>query len=309
MNSKKVNWFYLCTVLIYIGTIIGVNVYYYIFGTGGVTIITSLLLGQAIIFVPAALFVLFSREKINAVLGFRKIKISSILMIILFTYLMLPITTVINAVSMLFVDNTVTQMSGAVLQMPMALMVLLMGVLGPLSEEMIFRGMVFGGYKKSGNTVKAIILSALLFGLMHMNFNQAAYAIFLGVVMAVLVEATGSLWGSVVFHMTVNIENVMLMYISRSMFTEEYTKQAEQLTGDTQQMLMVIGIYGVIAMVTTSIALCVLAWVAKNEQREEHLRQIWASRKEKSGRTVTIPLVTGIVIAVAFMAFELIVSG
>lgn len=308
MNSKRVNWFYLSTVLLYIGLIIGVNVYY-MFGGRGMSIIASIVLGQAIIFVPAVFFVIFSREKINHILGFKKIKISSALMIILFTFLMLPITTVINAVSMLFVDNTVAQMSGLVLQLPMLLMVLLMGVLGPLSEEMIFRGMVFGGYKRSGNTIKAIILSALLFGLMHMNFNQAAYAIFLGIVMAVLVEATGSLWGSVIFHMTVNIENVVLMYLSQNLNPSIFEEEAALLTQDTNQMLMAIGIYGVIAMVTTPIALCVLAWIAKNEHKDEHLRYIWASRKEKSERMITVPFIIGIVLAISFMVFDVIISS
>lgn len=229
-------------------------------------------------------------------------------MIILFTYLMMPMTTVINAISMLFVDNTVAQMSGQVLQVPWYIMIPLMGVLGPISEEITFRGIVLNGYKKSGNTFRAVFWSALLFGLMHMNFNQAAYAVFLGIVMALLVEATGSIWGSIVFHITVNTQNVLLMFVSSAFTSENYIDEAQELLEGKDAMLATIGIYGVIAMVTTSIAVCVFAWVAKNEKREMHLKQIWYGRKENRGRMVSVPLIIGIVLSVAYMVLDVIVG-
>lgn len=306
MSSKKVNWFYLTIVLLHIGVVTGLNLYTYYVGYLNIPIVLNLLMSQGIILIPALLFALFSKEKLNDLLGFHKIKISSVFMIILFTYLMMPMTTVINAISMLFVDNTVMQMSGSVLAMPMPVMILTMGVLGPLSEEIVCRGIVFNGYKRSGNAFRAILFSALLFGLMHMNFNQAAYAIFLGIVMAVLVEATGSIWSSVVFHMTVNIQNVLLMFVSDNMYSDEYMQEAQTLTGNTESMLAVIGIYSVIAAVTTSIAVCVLVWITKNEKREIHLKQIWTERKENRGNMVTVPLLLGIVLSVAYMILDVI---
>lgn len=306
MNSKKVNWLYLTIVLVHIGVVAGLYAWMYYIGIPGISIVGNLLMSQAMILCPALLFALFSKEKLKDVLGFHKIKISSVFMIILFTYLMMPITTVINAISMLFVDNTVAQMSGSVLQMPWYVMIPLMGFLGPISEEITFRGIVFQGYKKSGNTFQAILWSALLFGLMHMNFNQAAYAIFLGIVMAVLVEATGSIWGSIVFHITVNTQNVLLMFVSSAFTSENYMSEAQELMEGKDTLLATIGVYGVIAMVTTSIAVCVLAWIAKNEKKEMHLRQIWTGRKENRGRMITVPLIVGIVLSIAYMVFDVI---
>ena len=308
MNSKKVNWLYLSIVLIHIAVVAGLTVYVCNIGPLHIPIVLNLLLSQGIILIPALLFLCFSKEKWNVVLGFHKIKISSVLMIILFTYLMMPLTTVINAISMLFVDNTVMQMSSSVLQMPAAVMVLIMGVVGPVSEEVVFRGVVLNGYKRSGNAFRAILFSALLFGLMHMNFNQAAYAIFLGIVMAVLVETTGSLWSSIVFHMTVNIQNVLLMFLSDAITSQAYMEEAQALTDSKKEMLAIIGIYAVIAMVTTSIAACVLVWIAKNENREICLKQIWTGRKENRGQLVSVPLLVGIVLSVAYMTLEVIMS-
>lgn len=308
MNSKKVNWLYLSITLIHIAVVAAINFYVCNIGPLHIPIVLNLLLSQGIVLIPAILFLCFSKEKWNAVLGFRKMKVSSVLMTVLFTYLMMPMTTVINAISMLFVDNTVMQMSNSVLQMPAMVMVPVMGIIGPLSEEIVFRGVVFSGYKRSGNAFRSILFSALLFGLMHMNFNQAAYAIFLGIVMAVLVETTGSLWSSVVFHMTVNIQNVMLMFLTDTMTSDAYMQEAQAMVGDKDVMLATIGIYAVIATVTTSIAVCVLAWIAKNEHREIHLKQIWTGRKENRGQLVSIPLIIGIVLSVAYMILDVIMS-
>ncbi len=308
MNSKKVNWLYLSITLIHIAVVAGINFYVCNIGPLHIPIVLNLLLSQGIVLIPAILFLCISKEKWNAVLGFRKMKISSVLMTVLFTYLMMPMTTVINAISMLFVDNTVMQMSNSVLQMPAIVMVSVMGIIGPLSEEIVFRGVVFSGYKRSGNAFRSILFSALLFGLMHMNFNQAAYAIFLGIVMAVLVETTGSLWSSVVFHMTVNIQNVLLMFLTDTMTSDAYMQEAQAMVGDKDVMLATIGIYAVIATVTTSIAVCVLAWIAKNEHRENHLKQIWIGRKENRGQLVSIPLIIGIVLSVAYMILDVIMS-
>lgn len=304
MSSKKVNWFYLTIILVHIAVVAGLFLYTVFSGPVYLPIVPNLLLSQGIVLIPALLFVCFSKEKLNDILGFHKIKISSVFMIILFTYLMMPITTVINAISMLFVENTVVAISDSVMSMPMLVMILVMGIIGPASEEMVFRGLVLNGYKKSGNTFRAILFSALLFGLMHLNFNQAAYAVFLGIVMAVLVEATGSLWGSVIFHMTVNMHSVILMYLSDALYTDESMQEAQAMTDSMEYMLAAIGVYAVIAMVTTSIAVCVLAWIAKNEKQDMHLKQIWTGRKEKREKMVTVPLIIGIVLSVAYMFLD-----
>ena len=71
-------------------------------------------------------------------------------------------------------NNAVNSISGEVLAVPFPIMLFLMGMFGPFCEEFVFRGMILRGHKKSGSVFWAIFWSSLLFGLMHMNFNQAA---------------------------------------------------------------------------------------------------------------------------------------
>lgn len=285
---------------------------FYIMGSTflDIGIVTNLLLSQMILVIPVLLFALVSWRKtqtgrFNEMLGFHKIKISSFFMILLFTYLMMPLTTVLNAISMLFVDNAVDSISGDVLMMPFPVMLFMIGMFGPFCEEFVFRGVIFRGYKNSGSVFWSIIWSALLFGLMHLNFNQAAYAIAIGVLFGLLVEATGSLWSSVIAHMVFNSHQVCLMYLSEYFPSDLVADEAEL----TQELLIsAIGPYLIIAAVATPLAVCVLVWLSKNEKRDVAFRSIWARRKIKKEAMVSVPLIIAIVVSLAYMSLEWILA-
>ena len=114
MNYKKVNWSFLGMVLIHLLVvfalvILGSN---YTMGT-----VTNLFVSELLLVIPAFIALLCSREAPNRVLGFHRLKISTVLMIFLYTALMSPLTTLLNAISMLFVENEVSSMSGEVVQL------------------------------------------------------------------------------------------------------------------------------------------------------------------------------------------------
>jgi len=286
MNGKKVNRIFLAVVLLNITTIVLLSVLYPIFQLG---MIPNLILSQLIVFLPAAFGVLLAKENLIQFAGFHKIKVSSVFMTILFTWLCMPLVTLINAISMLFVDNAVASMTSDLAGSPL--------MATPLNEELVCRGIFYQGYKRSGTMMQAMLLSALLFALLHMNFNHAAYAFAIGIIAVLLVEATGSLWSSVILHVTINMQPVLLMYMEDGADIQE---AQELLT--TDMLLLVISVYLVIAVVTTALAGCVLAWIAKNEKREENLRAVWKTRKyKKEGKVVTVPLLIAVIILFAVM--------
>lgn len=302
MNNKKVNWLYLCIILANYALIMIVLAFAFsgrIFSMG---IVESLFLAQAIMLVPAAVFLITSCTGPNAVnfnemLGFHKIKISTLLMVALFTALLSPLTSALNAISMLFVDNAVDALSDSILQLPFLVMWFMIGVFGPFSEEFIFRGVIFRGYKKSGSILQAVVWSAVLFGLMHLNFNQAGYAFAMGLMCALVVEASGSLWASVVVHILFNTPSVCIMYLND--FLNPGGTAEEALTNS--DILELIGPALVMAVIATPLAFCVLAWIAKNENRSEHFRNIWLHRKENKGKIVSIPLIIAIILCIIYM--------
>lgn len=303
MNAKKVNWIFLAMVLLNITLVVLLLVMYPVFQLG---IVANLIVSQIIILMPALIGVLAGRENLIEFAGFRKFKISSALMTVLFTFLFMPLVTLINMISMCFVDNAVAAVSGEILDTPFFVIFTLMGILGPMSEELVCRGIVYHGYKRTGTMMQALLLSSMIFALMHMNFNQAAYAFAIGVAMVLLVEATGSIWSSILVHVTFNSQQVCLMYLVD--YGEQQLQEAQEAL-TTDMMILAISVYLVIAAVTTSLAGCVLAWIAKNEKREDNLRAIWKTRKfKKEGKVITVPLLIAIVIVFFVMSLEVLLA-
>ncbi|MEZ4396289.1 MAG: type II CAAX endopeptidase family protein [Candidatus Krumholzibacteriia bacterium] len=83
--------------------------------------------------------------------------------------------------------------------------VVAIGGLGPLAEEVFFRGLVLRGLLARYSTRKAVWVSALMFTAFHLNPWQAVVALPMGLAYAWLVIRTGSIWPGVVSHCIVNL--------------------------------------------------------------------------------------------------------
>ena len=68
------------------------------------------------------------------------------------------------------------------------------------AEEFLFRGVIYGNLRPFGRT-QAILISSILFALMHQNIGQFFYTFVGGVAMAIMYELTGNIWCGVLFHM------------------------------------------------------------------------------------------------------------
>lgn len=87
-------------------------------------------------------------------------------------------------------------------------------VIPPIVEELLFRGMVLNSLRKYGDGF-AIVASALLFGLYHGNFVQMVFAFLAGLVMALVVVRTGSLWTSILIHFVNNSISFSIEMVQR----------------------------------------------------------------------------------------------
>lgn len=76
------------------------------------------------------------------------------------------------------------------------------------AEEFLFRGVFYTNLRPFGRT-QAILISSLLFALMHQNIGQLFYTFVGGIAMALMYELTGSIWCSVFFHMFNNEMSVL----------------------------------------------------------------------------------------------------
>lgn len=77
-------------------------------------------------------------------------------------------------------------------------------VVAPLAEEVLVRGYLYGKLRKVTSVVGAVVITSLLFSLMHFQWNVALNVLPLGIILALLRESTGSIWASVLLHMVKN---------------------------------------------------------------------------------------------------------
>ncbi len=85
-----------------------------------------------------------------------------------------------------------------------------------LVEEFACRGIVLGLLKKYGQGF-AIITSSIIFGIMHGNFEQIPFAIFVGLILGYIYVKTGSIWTGVLVHGINNAISVIFTYLQNIM--------------------------------------------------------------------------------------------
>lgn len=89
--------------------------------------------------------------------------------------------------------------------------------MAPVFEETIYRGVLFNGLRKNGTAVKAVLLSALAFMLMHMSPIQVVFQLSLGALSAAIMNKTRRLLPCVLLHATANAAALAIQFEPLSM--------------------------------------------------------------------------------------------
>lgn len=96
--------------------------------------------------------------------------------------------------------------------LPFFAMVLVIGVLPGVFEELVFRGVIFSGLKNSYGKWTVILISALTFGIMHMSIFRLIPTFLIGIVLGIIVWETKSIFLSILTH---TIHNSLLASLEK----------------------------------------------------------------------------------------------
>ena len=88
--------------------------------------------------------------------------------------------------------------------------ILAVGIMGPIAEEICFRGGIFNAMRRDSNSIAAVIVSSLLFGAMHMIPFQICYATLVGVILGVICVVTKSAWPAILVHIVNNMCGIVI---------------------------------------------------------------------------------------------------
>lgn len=311
-EQKKVNglgWLFLIGLLIHVACSLGLS----FLETKGIilSVELQLVISELSIIVPALIYVLHNKLSYRNDLGFKKIKVGTIFMSVLLAALVTPLVSLVNLVTQLVVPNTLVQMSDDLLSGSGIIVWFLASVYGPFCEEFFFRSVLFNGFSKYSGLIKGMFVSALLFGLMHLNINQACYAFVLGIVFAIINTASGSVYTSMIMHTVINGWNMMLVMVlgKFSQFADEgiNISQAAEEARSSSLMYVMIAIYFVLAIVGVAISIPCVGWLAKHEGQSEKLKGMFKRGGECTGEKTgtraffNVPIILSILFALFVM--------
>ncbi len=89
-----------------------------------------------------------------------------------------------------------------------------MAMVPAICEELAFRGFVLSGFRHLGRKWRAILFSAVFFGMAHGLLQQSIVAFVVGVVIGYIAVQTGSIWPCMVFHLVNNSLGVLIARVT-----------------------------------------------------------------------------------------------
>lgn len=109
-----------------------------------------------------------------------------------------------TVISKLTGEPAVNEVSAVAMKTPFWANLLFMGILAPILEEIFYRKLVIDRLRAFGD-LPAVLLSGVLFGLIHGTVSQVVYAALFGILAGFVYVYTGKLRYSIALHLSLNL--------------------------------------------------------------------------------------------------------
>lgn len=169
---------------------------------------------------PVIMFTVLRKQKLKDTLNnfnFKKISFKAIIISVLIGFLIYGLTVFVASFFSLVLSLLGYEpgSSGEVISSyPIWMLIVnlaVSAVLPGICEEVAHRGMLVHAYRPLG-IKKAILLSGLLFGLMHLNIDQFFYATLIGFLFGFITIMTDSIYPSMIMHFMNNAISTFLQF-------------------------------------------------------------------------------------------------
>lgn len=99
---------------------------------------------------------------------------------------------------------------------PLMTVIFLMAVIPSICEELAFRGFIFGGLIRDRGKLRAVLVSAIMFGISHGVLQQSICATLMGLLLGCIAMKTGSVLPGILIHLANNTLSVSMERIAQS---------------------------------------------------------------------------------------------
>lgn len=111
-------------------------------------------------------------------------------------------------------SETYLETAQLIYESPIIIQLIGLGIVVPVMEEMIYRGLLYRRMREYLPMTACIIGTAMVFGIYHGNFVQLIYAAVIGVFLAYLFEIFRSVKAPVLFHVAANLTSMVCTWSS-----------------------------------------------------------------------------------------------
>jgi len=176
----------------------------------------TLFLEYVLMFLPAVLFIFIFKYDVKKTLRLNKLKLSNVALIILLIICAIVIVSGINyvnlaAIKYIFGDVEISELPPTENLLKLIFGLVVIALTPAICEEVMYRGVIMSGFEELGKRA-AIVISALLFAFMHMDFQKIIGIFLLGLLIGYIVYKTDSIFAGILAHFTNNAVSIILSY-------------------------------------------------------------------------------------------------
>jgi len=222
------------------------------------------------------LILLIRYKTVKVTIEEHKMSVGKILIAFMMAYSLMILLNIIGTIATFLgnlaigqdaVNSNVNPVAGLVTNTGIPLQILLMVIVGPIFEELIFRKLLIDRAIRYGEGV-AVVLSGLLFGLFHGNFAQGIYAFGLGMFFGFIYIRTGRIRYSIILHMIINffgsvMASTVLQYFDLNSFLSSKNQYQWVASHFGQVMVYLVYLLLILAIVITGIVFWIISLVKK----------------------------------------------
>ncbi|MCG8484662.1 MAG: CPBP family intramembrane metalloprotease [Clostridia bacterium] len=266
-------------------------------------IIGLLITEWVLIFLPAFIFVRVKKIRLKD-LNIQPLTLRDGILTILITVFSYPIVVFVsltfNFILSLFVEFDPVQIPLPRTFEEYLIYLPVISLSAGICEEFFFRGVMLWQYRGLGKR-NAIIISSLLFGLFHFNYQNLIGPILLGIIFGYLVYKTGSIFAGIIGHMTNNFISLTLGYMvmTYSSEIEQNTQGVSDFTGLISAMIS----WGIMAFISLQVVKWLIGKIGKNHQ----VKDVEGMRLSEMGKMPWIPIhiVIGAYLVITLLSFNI----
>lgn len=170
----------------------------------------------ALVTIPVMAFLYYrdrKREKLNGIEPNKKASvIQYIPMLIMAGAVNIALNSLIMIGGLSNYSAEYQEITKAFYSAPLGMQILCLGVLVPIAEELVFRGLMYRRMREDTGVVMSVIYSAVVFGLFHGNMVQMIFGTLMGVMLAYVCEKYSSVAAPIAAHIMVNMVSIFITY-------------------------------------------------------------------------------------------------